>query len=246
MDDRDRPVEFLIYGEGEAINHIRILIQANDYDEASKIVDANIVFWREAIAVTSVMTSSRYTEAAVLGANSSAHPVIMGEGDAAAPLVALNLQWVKPVPANYNAAATAMATWPEELRHHLYFLAKFLNPNLPADVRWLQGYRFLEWHFERGGTNLGKNREFRDFLEQSGSALDQFKPAGRTRPGFLEEIRAIVAHALLADRPTADARDQIQHAVTNTFSALESLVMTILNQLAPAGVEFKPKPLPPA
>ncbi len=242
MDDRNQPVEFLVYGEGVAISHLRILIQAKDYEEASAIVDANIVLWREAITVTSVMASSHCATAAVLGANSSAHPVLMGEGDAATPLIALTLQWAKPISADYNTAAAMMALWPTELRHHLYFLAKFLNPNLPADIRWLQGYRFLEWHFERGGANLGKNQKFKSFLDEHGAALDKFKPARRTRVGFLEEIRAVLAHALLADRPTAEGRGQIQSAVTNTFSAIEFMVMTVLNELAPQGVEFKPKP----
>ena len=246
-DNRGQPVEFLIYGEGEEINHLRILIQVSGYEEASRIVDSNIAFWREAIAVTSAITSSHYSSAAVFGANSGAHPVMLGEGGAETPLMSLTLQWAKPALANYNAAAIAMATWPEELRHHLHFLAKFLNENLPADIRWLQGYRFLEWHFERGGANLGKNPRFRSFLEQHGDGLDQFKPERRTRVGFFQEIRAVLAHAFLADRPEAQASELIKNAATSTFSVLETLIITILNELAPVGTEFKPKspPEPP-
>jgi hypothetical protein len=242
VDERGQPVEFLLYGEGEAIDHLRVLVEAQDYEEASRIVDSNVAFWREAIAVTSAMSSSTYSSAATLGSNSSAHPVLMGEGDADTPLLALSLQWAGPVPADYEAAATIMAMWPRDIRHHLHFLAKFLNPSLPADVRWLQGYRFLEWHFERGAAKLGRNQKFREFLDQYGGSLDEFKLAGQSRVGFLEEIRAALAHALLADRPMRGAGEQIQNAATNTFVALEGLVTQVLNDLGLPGIEFKRKP----
>jgi hypothetical protein len=201
-DDRGRPVEFLVYGKGVALNHLRVLIDADSDEEAHAIVDANIALWREAISVTSVMATSHYTAAATLGANSSAHMVWLGEGDAETPFIKLELQWAKPVPADYQGAAMMLAAWPPELKHHLHFLAKFLDPNLPADVRWLQGYRFLEWHFERGGARLQDNREFRAFLDQHGAPLDAFKRANQPRYGFVEEVRGLMAHALLANRAT--------------------------------------------
>src|SRR5262249_9688463 len=154
----------------------------------------------------SIVATSHYTAAQTLGVNSTLHPVIFGEGDANSPLLGLAPIAAKAVPAHYLAAARAMANWKPEFKHHLHFLSKFLDPNLPADVRWFHGYRFLEWHFERGGTKLSSNNEYRAFLEEHGSALDRHMPSGRTRSGFLEEIRAVLAHALLADRPTEDAR----------------------------------------
>jgi hypothetical protein len=156
----------------------------------------------------------------------------------------LELQWAKPVPADYQGTAMMMAAWPLELKHHLHFLAKFLDPNLPADVRWLQGYRFLEWHFERGAANLQRNPDYRTFLEQHGAGMDAFKRANQTRHSFVEEVRALMAHALLADRATEAELVMIQSAATNTFPALEGLVMAVLNDVAPPGVSFHPKPPP--
>lgn len=245
-DERGRRVEFLVYGEGVALNHLRVLIDADSDEEAQAIVDANIVLWREAVSVTSVMATSHYTAAATLGANSSAHMVWLGQGGAETPFMKLELQWAKPVPADYHGAAMMLAAWPPEMKHHLHFLAKFLDPNLPADVRWLQGYRFLEWHFERGATKLQNNRNFRTFLDLHGAALDAFRRANQTRHGFVEEIRGLMAHALLADRATEVERLMIQSAATNTFAALEGLVMAVLNDIAPPGVEFRPKSPPDA
>jgi hypothetical protein len=244
LDDYGRPVEFLLYGEGEALNHLRVLIDADGDEEAQAIVNANIVLWREALSVTSVMSTSHYTAAATLGANTSAHMVWLGQGGGETPFMKLELQWAKPVPADYQGAATMMAMWPQELKHHLHFLAKFLNPNLPADIRWLQGYRFLEWHFERGAANLQRNAAYRAFLDQHGAGLDAFKRSNQPRHSFVEEIRALIAHALLADRATEAERVAIQSAATSTFAVLEGLVTTVLNEIAPPGVSFHPKPLP--
>ena len=72
------------------------------------------------------------------------------------------------------------------------------------------------------------------------------EPQGRTRIGFLEEIRALLAHALLADRPTEDTRTRIQNAVMNTFATLEGFVIAIMNGHAGEGIKFVPKsPLEP-
>jgi hypothetical protein len=244
LEGKDRTAEFWFYGEGEAINHIRIVFEAEDAEQAGEVVNRNIEFWRDAIAVTSVITTSHYTAAQTLGANSTLHPVLLGEGDGNTPIFGFKPVLAKAVPANYEAAAHVMANWRPEFKHHLHFLAKFLNPNLPADVRWLHGYRFMEWHFERGGTKLATNKGFRAFIEEHGSALDVHKPPARTRVGFLEEIRAVLAHALLADRPTENARTRIQHAVMNTFATLESFVIAIMNDHAGEGIKFAPKPPP--
>lgn len=242
LEGEDRSAEFWFYGEGEAINHVRIVFEVKNTNQAQEVVDRNIAFWRDAIAVTSVIATSHYTAAQTLGTNSTLHPVFLGEGDVSTPLFGFQPVLAKPVPANYEAAAHVMANWRPEFKHHLHFLAKFLDPNLPADVRWLHGYRFLEWHFERGGTKLATNKDFCAFVEQYGSALDVHRPHGRTRVGFLEEIRSVLAHALLADRPTQDARTRIQNAAMNTFAVLERFVIAIMNDSAGEGITFAPKP----
>jgi hypothetical protein len=239
-------VDFLLYGEGEALSHLRVLFPAEDVDAANVIVDANIAFWRDALSVTSVMATSHYSAAATLGANSSLHMVWLGEGGAEAPLMRLELHWAKPVTADYQGAAKLMCAWPPELAHHLHFLAKFLNPNLPADIRWLQGYRFLEWHFERGAANLQRNATYRAFLDEHGAGLDAFKRANQPRHSYVEEIRALMAHALLADRPTDAEQQNVQHAAMNTFLVLEGLVLAILNSMALPNITFQPKPPPEA
>ena len=77
----------------------------------------------------------------------------------------LRVTCLSPPAADYEGAVQLMSQrWNPNFRHHLHFLAKFLNDKLPADIRWLQGYpEFLEWHFERGGTKLSKIKTFKIF-----------------------------------------------------------------------------------
>lgn len=57
IDSRGRPVEFLCYGDSEALNHLRVMIDADDAEEAQAIVGLNIALWRDAVTVTSVMAT---------------------------------------------------------------------------------------------------------------------------------------------------------------------------------------------
>ncbi len=244
IDGWDRAAQLLLYGDGTGIKHLRVVFLAADDEEMHAITDKNIAFWRDAIAVTSAMATSEFSGIQTLEKNSALHAVFCGRGDGETPFLGLTRHMSVPPAADYEGAVQLMARWNPNFRHHLHFLAKFLNDKLPADIRWLQGYRFLEWHFERGGTKLSKNQNFQDFLAKFGGGLDAHMPKGRsrqTRAGFLEEVRALVAHAVMGDRPNREDQEKIEHAVTNTFSVIERLTIQILNEDGPQGVSFMPK-----
>jgi len=135
-----------------------------------------------------------------------------------------------------------MAAWAPEFRVHLFYLSRFLNHALPPEVRWLNGYRALEWHFQRGGTALAKDKSFLAFLDQHGAAFDTLRRPGQDRKGVIEEIRAIAAHALLSQ--TADPRTNggSTNLITKSFGALESLIIALMNQGAMGQMKFTPKP----
>jgi hypothetical protein len=97
-------------------------------------------------------------------------------------------------------------------------------------VRWLNGYRVLEWHFEQGAAKLAQNRAYIEFLGRHGSALDPFLSAKQTRKGILEEVRALVAHAVLsrnADPNNAQAGTEL---VKQTFPVLMTLVVALMSE----------------
>jgi hypothetical protein len=134
-----------------------------------------------------------------------------------------------------------MAAWKPDFRVHLFYLGRFLNHELPPEVRWLNGYRLLEWHFRRGKVGLSKNKAYLAFLAQHGQTLDGLLGPKQDRKGILEEVRALAAHAILSR--TADPRDDnaSTNLVIKTFTALEYLVTALLNEGAVEGVSFFPK-----
>jgi hypothetical protein len=71
LEGEDLSAEFWFHGEGEAINHVTIVFEVENAEQAQGVVNRNIAFWRDAIAVTSVIATSHYTAAQTLGANST-------------------------------------------------------------------------------------------------------------------------------------------------------------------------------
>ena len=47
IDERGLPMQVLMNGQGEEISHLRASIEASSYEEASPIVNANVVLWRD-------------------------------------------------------------------------------------------------------------------------------------------------------------------------------------------------------
>lgn len=240
--ESDRQVTLYFSGDDLQLKHVRAVFGADTDDEAKHILNNNIAFWRSSIAVTSALGSSFYSGVATFDADSSLHPVLLWQGDENLPLVKMSFGIAPPQPADYEGIAKAMCLWRTDYRFHLHFLTGFLNNQLPADVRWLNGYRFLEWHFlGRKGGKLQANKDYIQLLSDFGDGLDDHKPARRTRVGFMEEIRALLAHALLATRSDLEEQRLVENAATNTFRTLEILVIRVLNEHG-EGIEFKPKP----
>src|SRR6201988_3847380 len=117
-----------------------------------------------------------------------------------------------------------VAAWKPDFRVHLFYLGRFLNCELPCEVRWLSGYRLLEWHFRRGKVGLAKDSAYLAFLAQHGQAFDALRGPEQDRKGVIEEVRSLATHAILSR--TADPRNQ--NASTNliikTFVVLECVV----------------------
>jgi len=237
----DRICSMWLFGDDRAIKHFRVTFEAASDEEAGLIISANVVLWRNAIATTSALTGGRYASATTFDERSADHVMLFGQGDISTPPISASLTLPAPGSVSYLDAASMMARWNSSFAIHLHFLAQFFNTNLPADIRWLQGYKVLEWHFERGKTNLGRNQKFKRFVEEHGAGLDDHNPSNRTRAGFLEETRALIAHAVLANRPQPEDQAKVQNAARNTFRVMEGLVAVVMSECAAEGIEFKPK-----
>jgi hypothetical protein len=233
--------EFLLYGDAHAIRHLRVMLHTEAKEAPHDIVDRNVHRWVNLVEVASGLAAPRTATTASLGKNTSALMVWLGQGDETTNSIQLDPQYAPAKEVDYPAAAGLMVAWKPNFRVHLFYLGRFLNHELPPEVRWLNGYRLLEWHFRRGKVGLAKDNAYLAFLAQHGQAFDALLGPEQDRKGVIEEVRALAAHAILSR--TTDPRNE--NASTNliikTFAALESLVTALLNEGAVEGVSFFPK-----
>ena len=232
--------DILLYGDADRILHLRVMIHTDDDATAQACVDNNIHRWINGVEVASALATAHLATAAMLSKNSARFMVFVGNGDEAADSVQLDLNYEPAQAPDFAGAALLMAAWKPEFRVHLHYLARFLNHALPAEVRWLNGYRFLEWHFMRGKVGLGKSVGYKQLVADQAAGLDAVLAPGQTRTGLIEEVRALVAHALLARSADAKEEGATTDLVLRTFAVLERLVMIIMNQGVNTGVQFMP------
>lgn len=105
-----------------------------------------------------------------------------------------------------------------------------MDSSLPLDVRWLNGYRLLEWHFVGKKANLSKKPEWQQFVS---IFKTEFRPLLRSNQkceGLLEQARALAAHAGIDDRPAAERIRDPHNLLEKTFRIIEQMVAAVLNE----------------
>jgi hypothetical protein len=173
---------------------------------------------------------------------------VTAEGGEDTPAAILSLDVVPPV-LDYRQIALAFSVWNRDIQQYLFYFRRLVDHRLPLDVRWLNGYRLLEWHFLRGQGNLKlpKFTQWSTFVKRFDHLLQPCLRGRQTPVGLLEEARALSAHAGLDDRSEAERLRDPRNAMEKTFRAVERMVMTILNE-HPARlghpVRFEPKAEP--
>ena len=235
--------EFLLYGDEVAVRHLRVILHTDQNEPPHDIVNANIHRWVNLLEVASGIVAPNTATTASLGPNTSAMIVCLGEGDEHSPALQLDPKYNPPATVDYDGVARIMAIWVPDFHVHLFYLSRFLNKGLPPEVRWLNGYRALEWHFQRGSTALAKDRMYLAFLDQHGGAFDTLRRSNQDRKGVIEEIRAIAAHALLSHGGDPRTEGGSANLITKSFTALEALIMALMNQGATGNINFVPKPV---
>ena len=241
----DSPVTntFLLYGDDQDIRHLRVLLDTDRSEPPQDIVNANIHRWVELLEVASGIVAGRTATTASLGSNTGGMMVFVGEGDETAESCMIDPQYKHQRALDYEATSKMMAVWVPDFSVHLFYLSRFLNRDLPPEVRWLNGYRVLEWHFRRGKVGLARDPYYRELLEKHGQALEPILGPKQDRKGLIEEVRALAAHALTSR--TADPRlgDTSSNLILKTFQALENLVMAVMNEGTGGRMKFFPTPL---
>jgi hypothetical protein len=156
--------------------------------------------------------------------------VTLGQGDEDSPAVLLNVVVAEPSNLDYERIAYGMAAWGGNVSQHLFYFRRLVDGSLPLDVRWLNGYRLLEWHFVGDRAGLAKSQEWRRFVARFDHMLGPSLRPNQTAVGLLEEARALAAHAGIDNRSDIERARDPRNAMEKSFRALEQMVMTVLNE----------------
>ena len=222
-------IDFHFFGDEQRVRHIRALMHTDDQQSAETCLDLNIQTWVASLEVAVMMETKQPFHVMRLP-GSQMFAVALGQGDEDSPAVLLNVTLAEPSNLNYERIAYGMAAWGADVRQHLFYFRRLVDGSLPLDVRWLNGYRLLEWHFVRDRTGLAKSPEWRAFVARFDHMLGPSLRLNQTAVGVLEEARALAAHAGIDDRSDAERARDPRNAMEKTFRALEQMVMTALNE----------------
>jgi hypothetical protein len=238
-------IEFHFFGDDECIRHLRVLMDTDDQQAAERCSDRNMQTWVAALESAVMVETGRPFHVAHVP-DTQMVITAFGQGDGSSPAATLVFETTPPSVLDYQRVALGFSVWNRDIRYHLFYFRRLIDDSLPIDVRWLNGYRFLEWHFvgDRGKKKLAQAPEWRRFVARFETRLVPYLRPGQTVSGLFEEARAMAAHAGLDDRPEADRQSDPQNAMEKTFRVLEHIVMTVLNEHpARAGhpVRFEPK-----
>jgi hypothetical protein len=222
-------IEFHFFGDNDAVRHVRALMDTKDRQAAETCVDLNIQTWVAALEAAVMMQTERpFHVARVPGTQMFA--VGLGESGAEAPAAIIRFQINPSARIDYQRVAFGLSAWGGETQHHLFYFRRLVDDSLPLDVRWLNGYRLLKWHFVQDRAGLSRSPVWRTFVARFDEQLVPLTRPGQSAVGLLEEARALAAHAGLDDRPETERRRDPRNAMEKTFRALERMVMTVLNE----------------
>jgi hypothetical protein len=118
--DPDLKTEILLYGDDEAIRHLRVMMHTEDHATANACVARNIQQWVTALEISSALATPAFTTTAKLQRNSATFMVFVGQGDEQTEAIQLDLKYAPPAKADFAAAAQLMVSWRPNFNGHLY------------------------------------------------------------------------------------------------------------------------------
>ena len=238
-------VDILFFGDEYSVKHVRAILQTEDRALAQTCQDLNILTWIASIEVAIMLETKRSFRVA-RAPDTELLFAVLGEGLAEAPACCIQVPIVDPPKAEPRKVAACVSVWPSQLVQHLFYFRRLIDPSLPNDVRWLNGYKLLEWHFAPTG-DLPKSPEWRAFLTLNGDELDSLLRPRQTRWGYLEEARALAAHAGMDKRSSEERARDPKNAMEKTMWHIEKLAYDALNShpiVQQGPILYTPSPRP--
>lgn len=238
-------IEFHFFGDDHSVRHVRVLMHTDDKSIADTCLNLNIQTWVASLEVSIMMITRRPFHIAQHPA-SQMFAIAQSQGASDSPAAVLTVTEPDPPKINYEQLALGFSPWGGDARQHLFYFRRFVDNSLPLDVRWLNGYRLLEWQFVGSGAYLAKSPKWRSFVARFDDKLKPLQRSNQTSVGLMEEARAMAAHAGIDARSDKEREHDPKNAMEKTFRVLEEMVATMLNEhpsIAACPVKFTPPPL---
>jgi hypothetical protein len=220
-------IDLLLYGDDQQLRHVRMLIHTDGKEIADRCIDLNVQLWTNAIEVCMILQTGKSFRVALGEENMVMVALLEGDQNSPAPSGQLS---APANPLDYRNLALGMAAWNADLKPYVFYLRRLIDIGFPLDVRWLHGYRLLEWHFVQSKAQLQKSAAWRTFLGRFATQLQPLAKRNQSLWGLIEEARAAAAHAGIDDRPEAERLADPMTVMQKTFRTLEEMVMTVLNE----------------
>jgi hypothetical protein len=236
--------DFLFFGDDEAVRHIRVLMHTDEHHVADTCENLNIQTWVNALEAAVMLQTNRPFRVLRVPRSPQTFVTVLGRGDEQSPAAVISFTAPDPKPVDYQSLAVAFGAWSADTSPHLFYLRRFIDPDLPLDVRWLNGYRLLEWHFVKDGSfHLSKSDLWKQFVARFEAQLTPLCRPNQKAVSLLEEARIFAAHAGRDDRSDAERASQQENAMERTFRVLESMVIVVLNEhpSRPAHIKWIPR-----
>jgi hypothetical protein len=234
-------IEFHFFGDEDRVRHIRALMHTDDRRIAETCVDLNIQTWVASLEVSIMMETKQPFHVALLpGCQTFA--VVLGQGADDSPAALMTLTYSETPKLSYQRIAYGITGWGSDVSHHLFYFRRLVDSSLPLDVRWLNGYRLLEWQFVGDRAGLAKCSQWRKFVTRFDNMLKPLLRSNQMGVGLLEEARALAAHAGIDDRSAIERARDPRNAMEKTFRILELMVITVLNEhpsIAASPIKFE-------
>jgi len=234
-------MELHFFGDEERVRHFRVLMHTEDQRIADNCVNLNIQTWVASLEVSIMMETKQPFQVALLP-GSQTFAVVLGQGADDSPAALINLAYSESPTLSYQRIAYGFTPWGGDFRHHLFYFRRLVDSSLPLDVRWLNGYRLLEWHFVGKRAGMAKCSQWRTFVARFDDLLKPLLRSNQTGVGLLEEGRALAAHAGIDDRSDIERARDPRNAMEKTFRILELMVTTVLNEhvlIATSPIKFE-------
>jgi hypothetical protein len=198
-------IEFHFFGDEDRVRHIRVLMHTDEQRTAEICVNLNIQTWVASLEVSIMMETKQPFHVALLP-GSQMFAVAVGQGADDSPAALITPIYSEAPKLSYERLAYGFAPWGGDVNHHLFYFRRLVDTSLPLDVRWLNGYRLLEWQFVGDRAGLSKCSQWRTFVTRFDNMLRSLLRSNQTGIGLLEEARALAAHAGIDDRSEVETR----------------------------------------